>query len=122
MFTNDITLAGDNSSSTVYALRSITDGKSVRGDASAALGSPKTLTVNHSVVSRAGQVTADRHLVRLDRTEVNSEGTSATASCYMVLEAPRSIVTEAQCLDMVTQLKNFILGSGYLDKLLNSEP
>lgn len=122
MYSNDITLIGDAASTQTYALRSIEGGKSIRGDASAALGSPKTLTISHSTVTRTGQVPADRHLVRLDRTEVNSEGQSATASCYMVIESPRSIVTEAQQLDMVTQLKNFILGSGYMDKLLNNEP
>jgi len=121
MFANDIVLAGEASSSTTYALRSVTDGKSVRGDASASLGSPRTLTINHSVVKRADGTMADRHLARLDRTEVNSEGKSATASVYQVTEVPRSIVTEAQVLDMCTQLKNF-LSNANLDKLFNSEP
>lgn len=121
MFSNDITLAGDASSSTTYALRSVVDGKSIRSDASATLGSPKSLTVNHSVIKKADGLMADRHLARFDRTEVNSEGKSSTASVYVVLEVPRSIVTEAQVLDMVTQLKNF-LSTGNLDKLLNSEP
>lgn len=127
MFSNDITLAGDASSSTVYSLQSIANGKSIRGDAAATLGQPKTLTVSHGEVQRGKSLSgvqrvADRHLVRIDRTVNDSLGESQTASVYVVIESPRLIVTEAMQKDMVTQLVNFLTGSGYVDKLLNSEP
>jgi len=120
MLSETNTLAGDASSSTTYARRYVNETKGLYSDASAPLGSPKTLSVSHSQVNRGAAGVADRHLVRLDRTEVNASGVAATASVYVVLEVPRSIVTEAQTLDMVTQLKNF-LSSANLDKILNNE-
>jgi len=122
MFSNDITLAGDASSSTTYALRGVVDGKSIRGDASAPLGQPKNLTISHSVVNKAGGVTADRHLVRLDRTVSNGNGESATASVYAVIESPRSIVAKSDQYDLITQLNSFLGVVGNRDKLFNNEP
>lgn len=121
MFTNDITLAGDASSSTTYALLSIADGKSVRGNAAATLGQPQTLTVSHSVTKR-GSLQVDRHLARLDKTKLDALNSPVGAAVYAVLEVPRnSAITEAEINDMVTQLKNF-LSAGNIDKLLNGEP
>lgn len=121
MFANDITLAGDNSSSTVYSLLSIADGKSIRGNAAATLGQPQTLTVSHSTAKR-GSLTVDRHLVRLDKTKLNALSAPVTCGLYVVLEVPRdSTFLESEVLDMSTQLKNF-LSQGNIDKLLNGEP
>lgn len=121
MFTNDITLAGDASSSTTYALLSIADGKSVRGNAAAPLGQPQTLTISHGVTKR-GSLMVDRHLARLDKTKLDASNAPVGAAVYTVLEVPRNAtITEAEINDMCTQLKN-LLSAGNIDKLLNGEP
>jgi hypothetical protein len=116
-------LIGDAASSTTYSLRSITDGKAVRGDATAGLSQPKQLTISHSEVSRSTGV-ADRHLIRLDRVETRViDSIDVAASVYLVVESPRdNTVTAAQIKDMITQLKNFLITATYVDKMLNGEP
>lgn len=121
MFANDITLAGDAASSTTYALRGIIDGRSVRGDAASGLSQPRNLVISHQEVKRTGYV-ANRHLVRLDRTEIDLNNVEANLSVQLVVESPQSIVTAAQVKDAITQLKNFLGTAGYVDKLLNGEP
>jgi hypothetical protein len=122
MFTNDITLAGDSSSTRTYALRSITDGNSVRANASASATLPETLQVKHQLSSRGG-VPLDRHLVRLDLGLNSANQGVVSPSVYLTIEVPRDpIVTVAIIKDMKTQLVNFLATSGYVDKLLNGEP
>jgi len=123
MFATDITLVGDAASSTVYSLRSIADGKAIRGDATAGLSQPKQLTISHSEVSRPAGI-LDRHLVRLDRTETRvTDSVDVAGSVYLVVESPRdNTVTVAQLKDMITQLRNFLTTAGYADKLFNGEP
>lgn len=121
MFTNDVTLAGDASSTRTYALTSIAGGTAIRANASVATGESEVMTISHG--RKNGKPDApERHMVRLDLTKVNTTtGTSATGSVYVVIEEPQSIVTAAQLQDMVTQLKNF-LSAANVTKLLNGEP
>jgi len=119
-FDATITLAGDSSSTRDYAAVTYGDRKIIRRSTVTGLGQPQDLTISHSE-QKAGTATYDRHLVRFDRTIVDSEGNSATGSVYVVLVAPRGIVTAAQMADQVTQMKNFFT-SGNVTKLLNSEP
>lgn len=121
MFSNDITLAGDASSSQTYALQSINDGKSIRGDKTLGAALPRLLTISHSASKKGTQVT-DRHLVRLDLAKADAvTGEKVNLGVYLVLEMPRTVATNAQLKDMVTQMKNFIT-SGAVDQLLNNEP
>lgn len=73
MLTQDITLAGDSSSSRVYAM---TQGPTEGSNASlrrapATAGELETLTVKHSTSLKNGTV-VKRHLARLDLGKLNS--------------------------------------------------
>lgn len=118
--TDDITLAGDASSSTTYALINRLATSSLRRDASATIGSPKAISVSHATGKDAFGQPVDRHVVRLDRTEADSLNLKHTGSVYVVLVQPASGVTEAHIKDMRTQLKNF-LSDANVDKVLNGE-
>jgi hypothetical protein len=123
MLTQDITLAGDSSSTRVYAQTAgptETSNSSIR-KAPAATGELESLTVKHSTSSRNGTV-VKRHLARLDLGKVNSTSQKQqVASVYVVMEVPQdTVITSAQISDMTTQLKN-LLSAGNVTKLLNDE-
>jgi hypothetical protein len=121
MLTNDITLAGDASSSTTYKFANLSGGNSERRDTSLGLDKPRRLFVKHELVTRGG-VKYDRHLVRLEREEPQAETlTPVVGSVHVVIDAPRSTVTVAQLQDMVTQVKN-LLSAANVTLLLNNEP
>lgn len=122
MFNNDLTLAGTSTSKT-YSLTSIANAKSIRLDATAPLGEPRSLVISHQVVKRNGG-DVDAHLVRLDDTiSGDSVGKSdVVASVRLIIEAPREVATAAQVKDVLARLVSFVGTSGYTDKLLNSEP
>jgi hypothetical protein len=121
MFNNDIALAGTSVTDT-FSLQSVVGGKSIRADATATLGEPRTLTISHQEVSRAGGA-ADRHLIRIDRTfPGTSPDPDVVASVQLVIEVPRSYVTVAQVQNLVDQMEAFTGTAGYLAKILNNEP
>jgi len=122
MLTDPITLVGDSSSTRAYALRSITDGKSIRSVASPVAPITGELLSIGTTVASKGSVTTDRHLIRLDRTIPNAAGTPVTASYYVVIEVPRDVViTQAIIKDMRTQM-SALLVDATLVKILNGEP
>lgn len=120
MFANDITLDGTSTSKT-YSLIGVADSKSVRRDASTTLGSPRELVISHQLAKGPNAEDVDRHMVRIDYSKVSTLGKRYTASAYVVLVAPREEVTEAECLDLVDQLKDF-LDATNVGKILNGEP
>ncbi len=121
MYPTDITLMGTSTSKT-YSLTSINGGKSLRNDATAPLGEPRMMTISHQAVSRASG-TVDRHLVRLDETVSGvSPAPDVQVSVQLVIEVPRETATAAQVKDVKDRLVAFLATSGYVDKLLNSEP
>lgn len=120
-FNNDITLAGTSTSYT-YSIQSWSGGNSVRTDASATLGEPRTLTIKHQQTTRAG-VIVDRHLIRLDHVKPGvSPDPDVTPSVQLVIEAPRKTAVAADIQDLVTRMTNFIGTAGYLTKVLANEP
>jgi len=123
-FTSDITLVDDLSADVVYSQISLENSKSVRTDATRDLGTPRSLVISHEV-SGSGMKATDRHLVRLNLTEEDTgSDTIATVSgsVYLVIEAPRRIVTATMIKDMLTQLIGFVSVEANVNKLLNSEP
>lgn len=117
MLAQDITLAGDASSSQTY--KTITEG--VRRDTTAGFDQPRTLTIKHEVRSVKGLVPkVQATLVRLERIVLDANGNGIPFSLGLTMSVPQKTVTIAQVQDMVTQLKNF-LGSGNVAALLNSE-
>jgi hypothetical protein len=121
MLPTALTLTG-TTVSTTYGLRSIVDGKAIRADATAPLGSPKTVTVSHGLRNAKDPGSANRHLFRLDWTGHNSvSGSPEVASMYIVVELPQSdTFSPADILNMQSQLVNGTVGNwaGFL----NSEP
>jgi len=96
-----------------YSLVSIVDGKAVRKDTSAPLGTQRLLTVSHNKRNPKDPASADRHLVRLDWTKPNSVSlVPETVSMQFVLEVPTSATwLDADVEDMKLQITNFLLGS-----------
>jgi hypothetical protein len=121
MLATALTLTGATVNST-YGLRSITDGKSIRSDATAPLGSPHTVTVSHSLRNAKDPESALRHLFRLDWTGHNSvTGLPEVASMYIVVELPQSTTfSSADLTNMQAQLFNGVAGNW--SAFLNSEP
>jgi len=133
MLANDVTLVnatfGAGDISELVSLISIVDRKSVRSAPGAITGESTYLTVSHSEVERGKDsvgkpVKADRHLVRIDHTATDVDGIAATASVYLVIEEPRSVITAARLKAMIDQLVTLLYSSAQanLIKVLNSEP
>lgn len=85
------------------------------------LPAEKKLSVSHSV----GKGGEQRHLVRLDRTEVDAVLVPATASVYLVMvRPPNTALTNTIFKEMVNQLIDFFIEGGAnanVDAILNSE-
>jgi len=129
MFSNDVALQNVAATVRTYALKSVTDGKSVRSVSGAVLGNPRTLSISHTQVLRGknaiGQpIYGDRHLVRIDTTTTNGDGISQTGSVYVVIEQPQTIVSKADVQQCIEELVFFLSTASYgnVAKLLNSEP
>lgn len=81
----------------------------------------KKLSVSHET----GKNGEARHLVRLDRTEVDSFGVPATVSTYVVIvRPPNTALTNAICIEEVNRLVDFLIEGGAnanVTALLNNE-
>jgi hypothetical protein len=106
---------------TVFDLRAADLNKSQFSVAGLTLPSEKVMTVSHET----GKGGEQRHLVRIDRTEVDAFGVAATVSTYVVIVRPPSTaITNAICLEVVNQLVDFLIEGGTnanVTKVLNSE-
>jgi hypothetical protein len=84
-------------------------GKSIFSVAGLTLPNQKLLTVSHDTGKNGEQ----RHLVRLDRTEVDSLLVPATVSVYVVIVRPASTaITNAIILEEVNKLVDFLVEGG----------
>jgi len=105
----------------VYALRAADIGRSEFSVAGLTLPSEKKLTVSHEV----GKSLEQRHLVRLDRTEVDAYGVPATISTYVVIVRPsNTAITAAICIEEVNRLVDFLIEGGSnanVTAILNNE-
>jgi hypothetical protein len=106
---------------TNFVLRAADSGQSVFSVAGLTLPSEKLLTISH----QTGKAGEERHLVRIDRTEVDSLLVPATVSAYVVIVRPPSTaITNAIILEVVNQLVDFLIEGGSnanVTALLNSE-
>lgn len=121
-FTTDITLTGNDSSSQTYSTISVVNQKTIRRDAARPLGTPRSMTISHTT-SGSDLSAIDRHLVRLDLVEEDTELNDLSVisgSVYVVLEVPRRILTSSQIKDMCTQLFGFMTDAN-ITKILNGE-
>jgi hypothetical protein len=92
-----------------YAQRFADESKSVFSVAGLTLPNEKKMTVSHET-GKAGE---QRHLVRLDRTEVDAYGVPATVSVYIVIvRPPNTALTNAIILEEVNRLVDFLIEGG----------
>lgn len=93
----------------VYALRAADLNRSEFSVAGLTLPNEKVLSVSHET----GKGGEQRHLIRLDRTEVDAYGVSATVSVYMVIvRPPNTAITNAIVLEEVNKLIDFLIEGG----------
>lgn len=93
----------------VYALRAADLGRSEFSVAGLTLPLEQKLTVSHET----GKGGEQRHLVRLDRTVVDSLNVPATLSTYVVIVRPsNTAVTNAICIEEVNRLVDFFIEGG----------
>jgi len=104
-----------------YALRAADLGRSEFSVAGLTLPIEKKLTISHEV----GKSSEERHLVRLDRTEVDAYGVAATISTYVVIVRPsNTAITAAICIEEVNRLVDFLIEGGSnanVTAILNNE-
>jgi hypothetical protein len=92
-----------------YALRAADLERSEFSVAGLTLPIEKKLTVSHDT----GKGGEQRHLVRLDRTEVDSLNVPATVSVYMVIvRPPNTAITNAIVIEEVNRLIDFLIEGG----------
>lgn len=105
----------------IYSLRWSDEGKSTFSVSGLTLPNEKKMTVSHET-GKAGE---ERHLVRLDRTEVDAYGVSATISVYIVIVRPsNTAITNAIILEEVNRLIDFLIEGGSnanVTAILNNE-
>lgn len=105
----------------VYDLRAADLNKSEYSVAGLTPPSEKALTISHET-GKSGEA---RHLVRLDRTEVDAYGVAATVSTYVVqVRPPSTALTNAICIEEINRLVDFMIEGGSnanWTKILNNE-
>lgn len=93
----------------VYALRAADLQKSEFSVAGLTLPNEKKLTISHEI----GKSGEQRHLIRLDRTEVDAFGVPATISTYVVIvRPPNTAITQAIALEEINRLVDFLIEGG----------
>lgn len=107
-----------------YDLRHGDKGSSEYAVAGLALPLERVLTISHTEEKSGNR----RHLVRLDRTEVDGLNSPATVSTYVVIVVPpNTVITNVIVKEEVARLSDFLLKTvnsvvqGNVDKILNSE-
>ncbi len=104
-----------------YVQRAADLGRSEFSVAGLTLPNEKKLTVSHET----GKSGEQRHLVRLDRTEVDALLVPATSSVYLVIVRPsNTAITNAILLEEVNKLIDFLIEGGSnanVTAILNSE-
>jgi hypothetical protein len=121
MLATAITATGNGGVTHTYGLRSIVDGKSIRGDATATVGTSKLLTISHGLRSPKDPESPKRHLVRLDWSSHNTDNELEVLSVYIVLEIPQSATFTATDIGNIgAELANIYFSN--LTAITNDEP
>ena len=104
-----------------YSQRYADSGRSVFSVSGLTPPNEKLLTISHEE-GKSGEA---RHLVRLDRTEVDAFGVPATLSTYVVIvRPPNTALTNSICKEEVNRLIDFLVEGGAnanVDAILNNE-
>lgn len=127
MIANDLTLNpgsyGGTAANLVFVLGGYpTSTSSIRRVTATALTEPNSLLISHQTAVRGG-VTYDRHLLRRDRTLIDSLQGNVKGSAWLTIEAPRGVAvwTPSVIKDMVGHLVSAYMGSGVMDQILAGE-
>lgn len=118
---SDPVVLSDGTSNHSYTLRSITDGKSIRADSTAPFGAPKTLTISHGLRTPKDPTSPLRHLVRLDDTVVNTDGSKEQLSIYVVAEIPQTASWDVATVKLWRNQINSLLSDGIFVPVINGE-
>lgn len=104
-----------------YVLRFADASKSVFSVAGLTLPAERKMTISHEM----GKSGEERHLIRLDRTEVDTFGVPATISVYtVVVRPPSTALTNVIIIEEINRLVDFLIEGGTnanVTALLNSE-
>jgi hypothetical protein len=103
-----------------FVLRAADSGKSIYSVAGLSLPVETLLTISHETTKAGNQ----RHLVRIDSTNVDSLLVPATASVYLVIDRPPSLAHSANSITaQINQLIDFFIesGAGRIAAILNNE-
>lgn len=105
MALDDITLVNAASANVVYKYTGVGKNDAVlRKDFTRSLETPCVLSTSHAT-SGKGSSMVDRHLSRLDLTELDADGVSTyVGSLYVVAVAPRRIIDADMMWDLYKQL------------------
>lgn len=132
MFNNDITLnpqafGGANADKTYSLVLPLGTDASLRRVSATSSTTPETLKIAHqSSSTKYGIETLryDRHLIRLDEAFIDPIKGPGALNAWFVLNNPvgTSVITNQKILDITGRLIAFMRTSGYMDKILNSEP
>jgi hypothetical protein len=110
-----------DTNTTVFTLMASDLGRSEFSVAGLTLPAKKKLIVSHETLKDG----TERHLVRIDRTEVDALLVPATASFHCVITRPPSTaITNAIVIEMVNQMIDFLIEGGSnanVTAILNNE-
>jgi len=110
-----------DTNTTSFVLRAADLGQSIFSVAGLTLPLAKILTIGH----QTGKNGEDRHIVRIDRTEVDALLVPATVSVYLnIIRPPSTAITAAIVIEVVNQVIDFLVEGGTnanVTALLNNE-
>lgn len=131
MLATSLTTQNSAAVAETYELQAITGSKSVRSVSGRDPGENRSMTVSHQRVTR-GKTNSDsilyanRHLIRVDSTEVDTLGQARTMSAQLVLEVPEGDVqfNATYVKDMLTHITYMLSNTSWanLNRILNNEP
>jgi hypothetical protein len=131
MLATSLTTQNSAAVAETYELQAITGSKSVRAVSGRDPGENRSLTISHQRVTR-GKTSSDsilyanRHLIRVDSTEVDTLGQARTMSAQLVLEVPEGDAqfNATYVKDMFTHIYYMLSNTAWanLNRVLNNEP
>lgn len=131
MLATSLTTQNSAAVNETYELQSIAGSKAIRSVGGRDPGEPRSLTISHQRVTRGKTTTgailyANRHLIRVDSSEVDASGQARTMSAQLVLEVPEG---DAQfgatyVKDMFVHIYYMLSNTSWanLTRILNNEP
>lgn len=113
----DLTFNDATPAAVTFRAASSASGKTIYSDASRSILEPRTFTVAHTTTGK-GSALRVRTLVRIDDTQVDTDGvTPAASSVYLVIDRPSVILNATDLNHSITLLKN-ALTAGNVTTLL----